>query len=160
MISYLSLGSNLSNPILQLDNALESISSNPHINMIDVSSYYKTDPVGGVEQDDFINAVCKIDTSLTASGLLEVCHKIEQQQRRVRERRWGPRTIDIDILLYGDEIIKTKDLTIPHAEMSVRGFVLIPLSEIDKNIEIPERGALKDLVELAGVGGVVKIQKG
>lgn len=157
MISYLSLGSNLSNPILQLDNALESIGSNSNISMIDVSSYYKTAPVGGVEQDDFINAVCKIDTLLTPIDLLRVCHEIEQKQRRVREQRWGPRTIDIDILLYGDKIISTEELIVPHIEMSARGFVLIPLSEIDENMEIPGHGLLSDLLVLVGESGVVKI---
>ena len=95
-----------------------------------VSSYLVTEPYGGVEQDDFLNACLSLDTLLSPSELLEKLHEIEQAAHRERLIHWGPRTLDLDILLYDDEILETEDLIIPHVEMHKREFVLKPLSEI------------------------------
>lgn len=127
---FLGLGSNVGDREAQLKAAIDLLDEQQGIEVIKVSSFYETAPVGYVVQPDFLNLCIKIETELSPHEVLERGLAIEQQLHRVRKERWGPRTLDIDILLYGDEIIETKDLSIPHPRMTERAFVLIPLQEI------------------------------
>lgn len=128
--AFISMGSNLGNRMGNLKKALSLLSSHPSITVINVSSVYETDPVGYAGQDDFLNLVCRIETDLTPLSLLMYSHTIEQILHRERTIRFGPRTIDVDILTYDDLVIRTDELTIPHPRMRERAFVQIPLREI------------------------------
>lgn len=128
--AYLGIGSNIGDKAKYLDFAVQSIKGNDACTVRKVSEYIVTKPVGGVEQDDFLNACIEIDTVLTPYELLEFIHKIENNAGRTREIHWGPRTLDIDILLYGDTVMNNDMLTIPHIQMHKREFVLKPLAEI------------------------------
>lgn len=129
-LAYLGLGSNLDNPAGQLDEARRRLALVPDLEVSRVSSYYATPPVGVLEQPWFVNAVAAVRTRLTPEALLEVLLRIEDEMGRVREQRWGPRLVDLDLLLYNNKIVKTARLVVPHPEMSHRGFVLLPLAEI------------------------------
>ena len=129
--SYLSLGSNMGNRVGMLRQAVRLLKEHPAINVMKISSLYETAPVGFTEQDAFLNMVVQLQTSLTAYELLEICQDIEQTLDRKREIRWGPRTIDLDILLYNQDEFETKNLVIPHPRMHERAFVLVPLLELD-----------------------------
>jgi 2-amino-4-hydroxy-6-hydroxymethyldihydropteridine diphosphokinase len=128
VIAYIGLGSNRGDRIGTCRRALELL--NRAGSVVKVSSFYCTEPVGYEQQEEFVNAVAKLETGLSPGGLLAACRAIENELGRVRLIRWGPRTIDLDILLYGNDVIETPDLTIPHPQMDVRGFVLVPLNEI------------------------------
>ena len=106
---------------------------------------------------NYINAVCKIDTSLSAIDLLGICQSIEDNQKRIREVKWGSRTIDLDILLYEQQVISSDRLSIPHPEMIDRAFVMVPLCEIDKEINVPLLGPVKSLMERINKLDVKKI---
>ena len=144
--AYIGLGSNLSQPIEQLRLALTSINTLPQTQLINTSSFYGSKPLGPQDQPNFANAVCKISTNLTAMQLLNELQKIEKQQGRIKKRHWGERLIDLDILLYGDEIIQNEFLTVPHLQMHLRDFVLIPLAEIAPNINIPGKPEVQTLI--------------
>ena len=128
--AYLGLGSNLGDKQAYLEQAVKALEEAKGCRVAKVSSYLVTEPYGGVEQDDFLNACLALDTLLSPQELLEQLHVIEQAAHRERLVHWGPRTLDLDILLYDDEILETEDLIIPHVEMHKREFVLKPLSEI------------------------------
>jgi len=136
VIAYVGLGSNLESPSRQIDQAIQSLKSLPQIHFITASRHYQSKPVGPQDQPDFINAVVKLETSLTPQELLAACQKIEIQQGRVRTQKRGPRTIDLDILLYGDHVINTEDLIVPHPEMMHRDFVLKPLRQIAPELKL------------------------
>ncbi|MDN5953790.1 MAG: 2-amino-4-hydroxy-6-hydroxymethyldihydropteridine diphosphokinase [Loigolactobacillus coryniformis] len=127
---YLSIGSNIGDRKAQLQQAIAALQADSAIDVVRVSSIYETAPVGGVVQDDFYNCAVYLETSLSATELLQRIQQIEQNQKRRRLIHWGPRTIDLDILWYDDAVIQTADLTIPHPEMAKRAFVLVPLQEI------------------------------
>lgn len=127
---YLSIGSNMGDKKGYLDYAVKALSENDACSVSKVSEYIVTEPVGGVEQDDFLNACIELDTVLTPHELLSFIHETEAAAGRTREIHWGPRTLDIDILLYGDSVIFDEELIIPHKEMHKREFVLRPLTEI------------------------------
>lgn len=128
--AYIGLGTNLGDRRANLDGAVEMLKQAHGIEVTAVSSYYETAPVGYIQQPDFLNAVVELDTVLSAPELLEKCGEVEKVLKRERLIRWGPRTIDLDLLLYGDSIIDTEQLTVPHPRMHEREFVLKPLSEI------------------------------
>ena len=132
---YLSLGSNMGDSAENLTTAIILIEADSKITLIKTSSYYKTKPVGGVVQDDFINCVIEIETTLNPIELLKVCQSVERQLKRERIVRWGPRTIDVDILLYGDMSINSDCLIIPHPRMYERAFVMVPLVEINSSFD-------------------------
>lgn len=135
MITYIGLGSNLNNPTEQLETAVIALQQLPLSDNFVCSSFYSTKPWGFVEQPDFVNAVVKFNTQLSPLMLLEHLHRIENQQGRVRStEKNGPRTLDLDILLYGDLIINQPSLVIPHPRMMERDFVLHPLAEISPNL--------------------------
>lgn len=128
--AYLGLGSNLGDKKAYLDNAIKALENSQDCKVIKVSPYLVTEPYGNVEQDDFLNACLYLKTLLLPEELLEFLHEIEQDAHRERVIRWGPRTLDLDILLYDNQILETDDLIIPHIEMHKREFVLKPLSQI------------------------------
>lgn len=129
-IAYVGIGSNMGKSEDIVANAIADLKKLPGINEVVSSSYYLTDPVGGVEQDQFINAVMRVKTTLDAEELLKVLNQLEKKYKRVRTIRWGPRTLDLDIELFGNQTIHSNDLTVPHQEMFNRLFVLVPLLEI------------------------------
>lgn len=137
MISvYLSLGSNIGDKKAYLEAALERLNQLPQTSLAAVSSFYETAAWGKTDQDDFLNICCQLETELDAQLLLTECQEIEKDLHRVRHEHWGPRTIDIDILLYGSEHIATESLKVPHPYMTERAFVLVPLFEIAPSLEI------------------------
>ncbi len=154
--AYIGLGTNIGDRESNLKDAVSELAAIPEIEIISVSSIYETDPVGYLDQGNFLNMVICIHTALDAQSLLVACMKIEQDLGRKREIRWGPRTIDLDILLYNQENIVTKNLIVPHPRMLERAFVLIPLVEIDKdiilpNMEKPIREIMDDIPQKEGV---------
>ena len=135
-IAYLGLGSNIGDKKNYLHRALQLLNQENKIKISKCSSFYETEPWGYTDQDVFMNIVAEIETQLTASELLQKCQKVEQELDRVREFKWGPRTMDIDILLYNDEMIETDKLKIPHPYLLERDFTVLPLAEIAPNLVI------------------------
>lgn len=127
---YIGLGSNLDNPMAQLDRAIDTLQKHDDVKNLRVSSIYGSKPVGPQDQPDYVNAVASFQTDLSPLALLDLLQSIEEEQRRVRERHWGPRTLDLDLLLYGQETIQLPRLTVPHPYMLERGFVIKPLSDL------------------------------
>lgn len=138
-IVYLSLGSNMGDRLSYLSQAIQLLQEHSQVQIVKKSSIYETDPIGYTDQDLFLNMVIKIETSLSAHELLSLLQRIENKLGRERLVRWGPRTLDLDILLYNQENIETEQLLIPHPRMYERSFVLIPLFEIEPNITLPNR---------------------
>lgn len=137
--AYISLGTNIGDREDFLQKAIHEIEQHVDIKVEQISSIYETDPVGYLDQDAFLNLVIKISTNLTPLELLEVTQNIEQNLGRKRELRWGPRTIDLDILLYNQENIEVEHLRIPHPRMFERSFVLIPLKEINPSLKVENK---------------------
>ncbi|PFK36834.1 2-amino-4-hydroxy-6-hydroxymethyldihydropteridine diphosphokinase [Bacillus cereus] len=134
-VVYVALGSNIGDRYTYLSQAIELLNKNPHIRVEDISSVYETDPVGYTDQNRFLNLVIKISTNLLPQELLEVTQKVEVGLGRKREIRWGPRTVDLDILLYNQENIESENLIVPHPRMFERAFVIVPLLEINQDIK-------------------------
>jgi 2-amino-4-hydroxy-6-hydroxymethyldihydropteridine diphosphokinase len=128
--AYLGLGSNLGDRAGHLQLAVDELAATERIQVVAVSRVYETAPVGGPEQDDYLNAVVAIESDLGARELLAVAQRIEQIADRVRTVRWGPRTLDVDVLLVGDERVDEPDLEVPHPRLRERGFVLAPLRDV------------------------------
>ncbi|MGA8942321.1 MAG: 2-amino-4-hydroxy-6-hydroxymethyldihydropteridine diphosphokinase [Thermoactinomyces sp.] len=158
--AYLGLGANLGDRKKQLNRAIERLNHIKGIHVLKISSLYETAPIGYVDQPPFYNQAIKIETSLTPGDLLEHLLLVEQELHRVREIRWGPRTIDIDLLLYGHCIIQQENLIVPHPRMTERAFVLIPLLEIAGDLPIPGTGKkISQLIaELPGKQGISKLE--
>ena len=135
---FISLGSNIGNRFHYLQQAVLLLQQLEQVNVINVSSVYETDPVGYEEQAAFLNMVVEIETLLSPHEILKHCNEIESKLGRTRDIHWGPRTVDLDILLYNEENMKTEDLIIPHPRMMERGFVLIPLVELRANLVNPQ----------------------
>lgn len=140
MKAYIGLGSNLGDREGQIRAALEAIADLPDTDLVRVSSLYDTEPAGEVDQPNFLNAAALLDTELEPRQLLWNLLLIEKRLGRVRTQPWGPRTIDLDLLLYGDEIIEEDDLRVPHPEIIRRSFVLVPLVELDPRLVHPGTG--------------------
>jgi len=133
---YIGLGSNLHSPIDQLNQAADHLTNLPFIHDFIISPFYKSNPVGPQDQPDFVNAVAFFKTDFEALAILDTLQQIEHIQNRVREYRWGPRTIDLDILLYNDERIDLTRLTVPHPFMLERGFVIKPMSDLAPDLRL------------------------
>jgi len=146
---YIGLGSNLNEPLRQLNDAKNKISGLSDTNILRCSSIYQSKALtlDDEPQNDYLNAVIEIETFLDAEKLLSALQQLELDQGRIRDKRWAARTIDLDILLFGDQQIKTERLVVPHMEIENRNFVMIPLSQINSNIEIPGKGKLKKLID-------------
>ena len=147
MTSYIGLGSNLGDREAFLRRALELLRADPDIDVIEVSKVRETDPVGLVDQPRFLNAVAKVETDLPPRELLDRMLAAERELGRRRDGpRFGPRTIDLDLLLYGDEEIREPGLIVPHPRLAERRFVLEPLHELDPGLVVPGRGRVSDLL--------------
>ncbi|XOD70336.1 MAG: 2-amino-4-hydroxy-6-hydroxymethyldihydropteridine diphosphokinase [Sodalis sp. (in: enterobacteria)] len=135
---WVGLGSNLSEPLQQVNIAIKSLAHLPKTRLIACSSYYRSRPLGLSDQDDFLNVVVALDTTLSPEVLLDHTQEIELRQGRIRKvHRWGPRTLDLDILLFGNRIIAIPSLTVPHYDMYNREFVLYPLVELAPDLQFP-----------------------
>ena len=157
--AYVALGSNLDNPAAQLRAALHELSAVPNCRLEAVSRAYSSAAVGPGEQPDYLNAVAKVTTSLTPAQLLQATQAIENKAGRVRKQRWGARTLDLDIILYGLQEIQTDSLQIPHPRMNERNFVLYPLAEIGgEQMVLPCGGVLGSLLANCPQGDLVKKQ--
>lgn len=141
------MGSNLSNPVYQLDRACEALSTHPRVRFFNCSTYYHSKPLGPQDQPNFVNAVCVFETDLTPESLLSWLQKTEQDQGRIKDRHWGERLIDLDILLYGMYQVSLPNLTIPHGYITERDFVLLPLLEVWPDVEIPGKGAVQACIK-------------
>jgi 2-amino-4-hydroxy-6-hydroxymethyldihydropteridine diphosphokinase len=141
--AYIGLGSNLGDRIQNLTDALEYLEDEGVITD-EVSSVYETEPQGFTDQPWFLNMAARVKTTVSARDLLKLLQRIEARMGRVREMRWGPRVIDLDILLFGREVISQPDLEVPHPRLTQRAFVLIPLLEIDEDIQLPNGMPLKN----------------
>ncbi len=140
---YLGLGANLDAPLQQLQQAVNALMQLPQSQLAAVSSFYGSKPMGPQDQPDYVNAVAALDTRLAPEALLDQLQRIELEQGRQRkDQRWGPRTLDLDILLYGDQRISTTRLTVPHYGLHQREFVVYPLLELAPDLEIPGHGSL------------------
>lgn len=159
-LCYIGLGANLNEPLQQLQHAVAALQQLPASRLLQVSSFYGSKPMGPADQPDYVNAVAEITTGLQPELLLQQLQAIEQQQGRMRKaERWGPRTLDLDILLFGNQIIQTADLTIPHYGMKQREFVLYPLAEIAPDLILPCGTVLKTLLHIIPLNGLQKISK-
>lgn len=146
--AYVGLGSNLNDPSAQIRSALAALDAIPATCCVACSSLYRSKPLGSVVQPDYLNAVAAVDTRLTAAELLQELHLIEELHGRVRDaERWGPRTLDLDLLLYGNSQLEGDTLTVPHPGLPQRNFVLYPLHEIAPKLHIPGAGSLQTLLE-------------
>jgi len=134
---YIGLGSNIEDRSKYLSQAIADLILHSEITLVNFSSIYETEPIGYIDQNSFLNMVIKVKTSLKPLDLLRVTQEVEYKNGRKRDIKWGPRTLDLDILLYNQENIETEKLIVPHPRMQERAFVLIPLIEIDKDIKIP-----------------------
>lgn len=144
---YIGLGSNLNHPIKQLEQALDSLAEQSELDIQAVSSFYGNVPMGPADQPDYVNAVVNITTTLSATNLLNFLHAIEHNQNRKRIIKWGPRTIDLDILLYGHQQIDLPNLVVPHPGLMQRVFVVLPLLEIAPDLILPNQLYLKKVAE-------------
>lgn len=138
--AFVALGANLDDPQVQVRAALAALARLPQVALVATSSLYRTAPVGLVGQPDFINAVAALDTSLSPDDLLEALFAIERSFGRVRKEKNGPRTLDLDLLLYDDRSIASQHLQLPHPRLHLRAFVIVPLAEIAPDCAIPGRG--------------------
>jgi len=135
----LGLGSNLGNRRQHLLKAIETLRATPHVTVVKVSPLVETDPVGGPEQPDFVNAVVVAETTLSPAALLDLAHQCEGAAQRERAERWGPRTLDVDVLAYGELVSDDPELTLPHPRATERAFVLVPWSAIDPDFVVAGR---------------------
>ena len=158
MECYVGLGSNLDNPAARLDAALAALGAIPETSLVKHSSFYRSKPLGPGAQPDYLNAAALLDSGLPAARLLQQLQSIENQQGRVRGGpRWGARTLDLDMLLYGNESIDEPGLVVPHPELRHRNFVLMPLLELAPDLEIPGLGRATGLLVLAGCAGISRL---
>ncbi len=145
---FIGLGSNLSDPVKQLNTALSSLEKLPKTSVVQTSSFYGSTPLGPADQPDFVNAVCLLDTAFSPLELLAELKKIEADQGRIKKRHWGERLIDLDILLFDELTLTSSVLTIPHQGIASRDFVLIPLLEIAPDLMIPNKGSVQSLISV------------
>lgn len=147
MRAYLALGSNLADPLHQVRAALDALAALPQTRLLTTSSLYRTPPYGPPDQPDYLNAAVLLETTLAPEALLDLTQRIELEQGRVRkDERWGPRTLDLDIMLFGNLTLNTPRLTVPHYDMHNRAFMLVPLFEIAPDLIFPDGTSLKSLI--------------
>lgn len=157
-IAYIGLGSNLATPEAQINTARNAITALPEVFEDAFSSLYRSPPMGPQDQPDYINAVMAITIDLSAIQLLRRLQQIELDHGRVRkDERWGARTLDLDILLYGQQMINQPDLIVPHYGLKERAFVLYPLQEIAPELEVPGQGTMTELLASCPLDGLVKL---
>ncbi len=160
MQAWLGLGANLQHPVMQLNEALRRLAQSHGIELNRTSSFYRTPPWGDEQQDDFTNAVVQIETSLEPLALLHSLQSIEKAMGRQRNGpRWGPRIIDIDLLLYAGQTVCSNELVVPHPHMHERAFVLLPLAELDAAIKIPGQGVVGALLSQLDCSGIHRLDE-
>ncbi|WP_409526936.1 2-amino-4-hydroxy-6-hydroxymethyldihydropteridine diphosphokinase [Rhizobium sp. G21] len=147
-VAYLGLGGNLGDPVANMAEALRRVDERPDCRVVSVSRLYRTPPWGKTDQDWFFNSAAEIATTLEPLSLLRLCLEIERSMKRIRVERWGPRTIDLDVLAYGDLQMSTDDLTLPHPRMTERAFVLQPLADVAPGLMISDRPVTAWLAEV------------
>jgi 2-amino-4-hydroxy-6-hydroxymethyldihydropteridine diphosphokinase len=145
--AYIGMGSNLENPIDQLRSAGRFLSDHEDIADCSFSNLYNTTPIGPQDQPNYVNAVAKLHTELDPIELLDLLQSIENQHGRVRSIRWGARTLDLDILLFNNECINHPRLVVPHCQMKLRNFVLIPLADLSPSLKLPDGSSLPELIQ-------------
>lgn len=156
--TFVGIGSNLADPLAQVSAALQELSVLENTQLVECSSLYASRPMGPQDQPPYVNAVVKLRTGLTPLALLEECQRIEQLHGRQRkDNRWGPRTLDLDILLYGQQNINLPNLVVPHYGMRQREFVLYPLFEIAPDLVLPCGTTVASLLDNCPLNGLVKI---
>jgi 2-amino-4-hydroxy-6-hydroxymethyldihydropteridine pyrophosphokinase len=145
---FIAIGSNLASPLDQVNAAIAALGEIPQSRVVAVSSFYRTPPLGPQDQPDYLNAAVELETELAPEALLDNTQRIELQQGRERKaERWGPRTLDLDIMLFGDLTLNTERLTVPHYDMHNRGFMLWPLAEIAPELTFPNGVTLASLLQ-------------
>ena len=158
VIAYIGLGSNLAKPVEQIKSARTAIASITGVQELAFSSLYHSLPMGPQNQPDYVNAVMCVATDLLPMDLLRCLQNIENDHGRVRKgERWGARTLDLDILIYGDQEIDLPDLTVPHKGLAERSFVLYPLFEIAPQLAVPGKGLIADLVAKCPLSGLRRL---
>ncbi|WP_372613580.1 2-amino-4-hydroxy-6-hydroxymethyldihydropteridine diphosphokinase [Halomonas sp.] len=155
--AWVGLGSNLADPRSQLELALEELDQLPLTRLSIASRLYTSRPLGPRDQPDFINAVAGLETRLSPLALLDQLQALEQRHRRVRGRHWGPRTLDLDLLLFDQECLSVPRLTLPHPEMARRAFVLVPLAEMAPDLRLPDGNEVATLAQALGDSGNLKV---
>jgi 2-amino-4-hydroxy-6-hydroxymethyldihydropteridine diphosphokinase len=156
--AYIGVGSNIGDSVARVQAAFDALGQAERTRLVARSRLYRTRPFGPVAQDDFINAVAGVLTQLSATQLLAAMRGIESAAGRVRTERWGPRTLDLDLLVYGDQRIAEADLTVPHPGIAERGFVLRPLNDVAPTLDVPGVGRVEELLRRLpddGIAGVV-----
>lgn len=153
-MAYIGLGSNLQQPAVQVRQAMTELDAIPQSHCSGYSSLYQSPPMGPADQPEYINAVARMVTRLSPIRLLGELQIIEQQHGRVRARPWGQRTLDLDLLLYGEVVITTQHLTVPHPGMAERAFVLYPLQELESGLKIPSIGSVEELIAHCPQAGI------
>lgn len=156
--TVIAMGSNLGDRLDYLQGGLDGLFDTPRITFLAVSPVYQTAPVGGPEQPDYLNAVVIAETTMPARAVLERCLSLEDAYGRVRDERWGPRTLDLDLIIYGDEVSNSPGLTLPHPHAHERAFVLAPWHDADPEAQLPGHGPVADLLAALGTAGVARVE--
>lgn len=157
---YIGIGSNLDNPRQQVAAAVAALEQLPHSQLVAVSPWYRSASLGPGDQPDYINGVARIATTLPPESLLTALQDIENRQGRRRDIRWGPRTLDLDILLYGDDTLASPRLTVPHPQLKQRNFVLVPLHDLAPALQLPDGTILAELLANTPAAGIVRVCDG
>jgi 2-amino-4-hydroxy-6-hydroxymethyldihydropteridine diphosphokinase len=158
-IAHIGIGSNQDDPVRRVRDAFDELAALPSTRLAARSSLYRTAPVGGPDQPDFVNAVARVETALAPAALLQRLLAIEQRHGRVRGERNGPRALDLDLLLYADEVVDARGLQVPHPRMHERAFVLLPLEEVTPGLAIPGRGPVGALLRQVAGQRVQRIEE-
>ena len=153
---FVALGSNLDNPRRQIERAISALAKHPQLHRVEISPLYSSQAIGPGAQPDYCNAVAQLDTDLKPEPLLDLLQAQEDQQGRVRTERWGPRTLDLDIVLYGQRSVHSARLSIPHPRLHERAFVLLPLADLTGNQLLIKGKTVSQLLEKCTDHGMVK----
>ena len=157
LAAYVGIGSNLSDPAAQVERTFADLAAMPGVQLVARSALYRTAPFGPVEQDDFVNAVAGVLTTLAPQQLLDALRHLEVARGRVRSVRWGPRILDLDLLVQGTLTVDTADLTLPHPGIAERNFVLYPLRDIAPELHIPGMGQVAALAAKVDPSGITRL---
>jgi len=158
MLAYIGLGSNLANPREQVEQAFAELAMLPNTKLLATSALYSSSAIGPGEQPDYVNAAALLQTELTPLVLLDALQEIEQAHRRVRIERWGPRTLDLDILLLDQQTIDSERLKVPHPYLTQRNFVLYPLADIAPDLHLPNGSSLQELIAQCPRDGLARLE--
>jgi len=159
VLAFIGLGCNLGNRQANLASAVDALQNHPHCSNVVCSSVYETDPMGPQDQPDYLNAVVSLLCTIDAHELLRLLQLIEKEHGRVRDgTRWGARTLDLDLLLFGDHVINSPTLSVPHPGIAERSFVLLPLAELAPELNIPQLGMVTELTSQCRQFGIRRLE--